>query len=120
MKVNRTGTGRLVPVAIALISLSALSACGTPASSSSTRVAVTPMALAGDEQAAARLVQPCVSAASLTSAKACVEGKVPAAKRTALKQCLANVLADVPGVHPSADRAAFEAGAQSCVVKVLP
>jgi hypothetical protein len=100
--------------------VAAAAGCGSHSSAGSTaRAAATSTAVTADEQAAARLVQPCVTAAHIATAKSCIEGKVPPAKRAALKACLASDVAAIPGVHATAARQAFKDGAQACVAAAL-
>jgi len=58
-----------------------------------------------------------MTAVHVATAKSCIEGKVPPAKRAALRACLAADAAATVG-HPGG-KARFEAGAQACVAKAL-
>lgn len=87
--------------------------------SSHARAVASSTALRADEQAAVKLVQSCLTATHIATFKSCVEGKVPAAKRAALKQCLAKDVASIPGVHASAAKQALKDGAQACAATAL-
>jgi len=109
--------------AAALAASAAVGGChgstSTGSTSSHARAVASSTAVRADEQAAAKLIQPCLTAAHFVTAKSCIEGKVPAAKRAALRQCLAKDVASIPGVHASAAKQAFKQGAQACVATAL-
>lgn len=101
-----------------MLALTLLTACAShPVAGSHARALASSTVMQADEQAAARLVQSCVTAAHLAAVKSCLEGKVPLAKRTALGQCLAADATATAG-RPGAV-ARFRAGAQACVAKAL-
>jgi hypothetical protein len=105
------------PVLAALVALMPV-ACGksSPAVSSRAHAIASSTVVAGDEQAAARLVQSCVTAAHIAQVKSCLESKVPPAKRAALRACLASDAASSIG---PGGKAKFKAGAQACVAAAL-
>lgn len=80
--------------------------------------AATSTAVQADEQAAAVLLQSCVTAVHIAQAESCIESKVPPAKRTALKTCLASDA--VSALRRTGHvMATFRAGAQPCVQAAL-
>jgi hypothetical protein len=95
------------------------SGSGAGSTSSHARAVASSTAVRADEQAAVKLVQSCLTATHIATFKSCVEGKVPAAKRTALKQCLAKDVAAIPGLHAAAAKKALKDGAQACVATAL-
>lgn len=66
---------------------------------------------------AVTLIQPCLAATHLATAKSCIEGKVPPTKRDALKKCLADDVAGSVGTHGAT--AKFRSGAQACTATAL-
>jgi hypothetical protein len=114
---------KIVTAACAAALAAALAACGGGGGSSSGAarsaagsIAANPTVKA-DEQAAAKLIQGCLTAAHIADVKSCILGKVSKDKRTALGQCLAR---DAAGVVGRADaRAKFAQGAQACVTTAL-
>lgn len=104
-----------------VLAASVAAGCGSHSGSTSShaRAVASSTALRADEQAAVKLVQSCLTATHIATFKSCVEGKVPAAKRSALKQCLAKDVASIPGVHASAAKQALKDGAQACVATAL-
>lgn len=105
-----------------VLAASAAVGCGSHSAgstSSHARAVASSTALRADEQAAVKLVQSCLTATHIATFKSCVEGKVPVAKRAALKQCLAKDVAAIPGVHASAAKKALKDGAQACAATAL-
>jgi hypothetical protein len=66
---------------------------------------------------AATLIQPCLAATHLATAKSCIEGKVPQPKRAALRVCLLDDVAGSVGKHGAS--AKFKAGAATCAATAL-
>ncbi len=118
---------KIVTTACVAALAAALVACGSSgggdgssssgaARSAAASIAANPTVKA-DEQAAARLIQGCLTAAHIAGVKSCILGKVSRDKRTALGKCLATDAAGVVG-RPDA-KAKFAQGAQACVATAL-
>jgi hypothetical protein len=109
--------------AAGVMTLALLAGCHSGSSAGSTsshaRAVASSTAVRADEQAAVKLVQSCLTATHIATFKSCVEGKVPPAKRAALKQCLARDVAAIPGLHAAAAKKALKDGAQACVATAL-
>lgn len=111
-------TASTAAAAVALLAASAVTACNSHPKAHAVASSSTSTAVQAGEQAAAALLQSCITAVHVAQAESCIEGKVPAPKRVALKTCLGtDAVAALK--HSGHVMATFRAGAQPCVVTAL-
>lgn len=89
------------------------------ATGSTTRVSFGAQAAGADPYLtqAQQLIKPCLTLTHLATARSCVEGTVPSAKRKVLEKCLADDVTGSVGEHGAS--AAFKTGAETCTATAL-
>jgi len=123
IRVNQPRWWHLAIAGLLIGALPLLAACGggSASSSGSARAVASSIAanpsLKADEQAAAKLIQGCLTLAHVSDVKGCLLGKVSPDARKALGSCLAKAAASVVGQHDA--KAKFGQGAQACVATAL-